>query len=118
MHEHALDWCPTLSIGTGKPGQEEEEIRLRTGNFLAWINQQNRINHQQLSNLRAKVDREKQQYFYDVARLAIESVINSAGTCNAVVSRSPSGSESPLLSRSISANDDEHPHLVIQKVMK
>mmetsp|Transcript_21845 Transcript_21845/g.38748 ORF Transcript_21845/g.38748 Transcript_21845/m.38748 type:complete len:550 (+) Transcript_21845:209-1858(+) len=62
MHMHALDWCPNANV---------EDERLRTGNFLAWINQQNRVNHMQIDHLKAEVNKEKQQYMYEIARLAI-----------------------------------------------
>jgi len=83
MHEHALDWCPKANVplcnsNRAEQGNQtaEDDIQLRFGNFLAWINQQNRVNHKHISYLRAKVDRERQKYFYDIARLAIESANN------------------------------------------
>ncbi|GAB5359614.1 hypothetical protein AAMO2058_000558600 [Amorphochlora amoebiformis] len=59
MHLHALDWCPKVPPNP-KPtsrregstkGRADDEVRAGIS-FLAWLNQQNRANHAQISQLR------------------------------------------------------------------
>mmetsp|Transcript_19459 Transcript_19459/g.31705 ORF Transcript_19459/g.31705 Transcript_19459/m.31705 type:complete len:446 (-) Transcript_19459:203-1540(-) len=66
-----LSSSPPLSLSTTTTSMsppDEENF----GQFLAWINQQNRINHRHITHLRAKLDKERQRYFYDIARLEID----------------------------------------------
>jgi hypothetical protein len=60
------------SAGSGTASVQD---RLRASNFLAWLNEQSRFNHEKISTLRAEVDKEKHRYITDMARLAIESVV-------------------------------------------
>lgn len=67
LHAHALNWCPD----TDDPDADDTDC---TTEYLAWLNQQNRVNHQKLSILKARVSQEKQQYALDLARLTAESL--------------------------------------------
>lgn len=83
---HALEWCPDATV-TG--GADEQEVR-RTSTYLAWLNEQNRVNQMQIKHLKAKVDREKQQYICEIARLTIEAV-----TMTPTLSQASSPQETP-----------------------